>query len=202
MINFCFENSLMFFSLLLCGIRIAKTLIQELSNCFFASYLMDAMGVVYPQYLLQLDAEEDFTKHILFIKGHYCYKRSLVARGSISPPILSLGAFELQASVFKCTMKANLAATMEPPFLVNPSTKLWCSLSMSHILKHSFPEYFKLAKIATMQVLGSVEDGRTFSTSSLMKSKLRNRLSHDLHTLVKMFSKHSLLIEFSLWCYL
>ncbi len=100
------------------------------------------------------------------IKGHYCYKRSLVARGPISPPILSLGAFELQASVFKCTMKANLAATMEPPFLVNPFTKLWCSLSMSHILKHSFPEYFKLAKIATMQVLGSVEDERTFSTLS------------------------------------
>jgi hypothetical protein len=49
-------------------------------------------------------------------------------------------------------MKANLAATMEPPFLVNPFTKLWCSLSMSHILKHSFLEYFKLAKIATMQV--------------------------------------------------
>jgi hypothetical protein len=63
-------------------------------------------------------------------------------------------------------MKANLAATMEPPFLVNPFTKLWCSLSMSHILKHSFPEYFKLAKIATMQVLGSVEDERTFSTLS------------------------------------
>jgi len=62
MIKFCFENSLMFFSLLLCGIRIAKTLIQELSNCFFASYFIDAMGLVYPQYWLQLDAEENFTK--------------------------------------------------------------------------------------------------------------------------------------------
>jgi hypothetical protein len=167
----------------------------------FLLHTMDAMGVVYPQYWLQLDAEENFTKHILLIKGHNCYNRSWVARGPISPPILSLRAFELQASVFKCTMKANLAATMEPPFLVNPFTKLWCSLSMSHILKHSFLEYFKLAKIATMQVLGSVEDERTFSTLFFMKSKLRNRLSHHLHTLLGMFSKHSLLIEFSLWCY-
>jgi hypothetical protein len=96
----------------------------------------------------------------------------LVARGPISPPIFSLGAFELQASVFKCTLKANLAATMESPFLVSPFTKLWCSLSMSHILKDSFPEYFKLAKIATMQVLGSVEDERAFSTSSFHEIKV------------------------------
>jgi hypothetical protein len=37
---------------------------------------MDAMGVVYPQYWLGLDAEENFTKHILLkviivTRGHW-----------------------------------------------------------------------------------------------------------------------------------
>jgi hypothetical protein len=104
----------MFFSLLLCGIRIAKTLIQELSKKKICFILYGCHGGGLPPILALAWCRREFHKAHPF-EGHYCYKRSLVARGPISPPILSLGAFELQASVFKCTMKANLAATMESP---------------------------------------------------------------------------------------
>jgi hypothetical protein len=39
-----------------------------------------------------------------------------------------------------------------------------------------------------MQVLRLVEDEKTFSTFSFMKSRLRNRLNEHLHTIVGMYS--------------
>jgi hypothetical protein len=66
-------------------------------------------------------------------------------------------------------MQFNVATAMEAPFHVNPLTWLRRTLEASHIFWHSFPKFFKLAKIATVQMLGSVEDDRTFSTFSFMK---------------------------------
>jgi hypothetical protein len=40
-----------------------------------------------------------------------------------------------------------------------------------------------------VQVMGSVEDEQTFSTLSLMKSKLKNRLNEHLHMIVGMYSQ-------------
>jgi hypothetical protein len=37
--------------------------------------------------------------------------------------------------------------------------------------------------------MGSVEDEQTFSTLSLMKSKLKNRLNEHLHMIVGMYSQ-------------
>jgi hypothetical protein len=88
----------------------------------------------------------------------------------ICPSILSANGFEMQASIFKITMRSNVA-TMEAPFHVNPLTWLWRTLEASHILRHSFPKFFKLAKIEIVQVLGLVEDEHTFFTLSFMKSK-------------------------------
>jgi hypothetical protein len=59
-------------------------------------------------------------------------------------------------------MKSNVVATMEAPFHVNPLTWLWKTLEASHILRHSFPKKFKLAKIAIVQMLGLMEDEHTF----------------------------------------
>jgi len=47
---------------------------------------------------------------------------------------------------------------MEAPFHVNPLTLLWHILEASHILCHFFLEFFKLAKVAIIEVLGLVED--------------------------------------------
>jgi hypothetical protein len=107
----------------------------------------------------------------------------------ICPSILSTNVLEIQANIFKITMKSNAATTMEAPFHINPLTWLWITLETSCILKHSFPKFFKLAKIVIVQVLGSMEDEHTFSTLSFMKSKLRNHFNEHLHIVVGMYSQ-------------
>jgi hypothetical protein len=66
---------------------------------------------------------------------------------------------------------------MEPPFLINPLTKLWRTLDVNTVLVAQFPEYLKLAQISMVHVLGSVEDEQVFSSPNLLKGKLCNRLA-------------------------
>jgi hypothetical protein len=46
-------------------------------------------------------------------------------------------------------------------------------LKFSSILKHKLLEFMKLAKIACVQVFGSIEDNQCFSKRTLMKNKLK-----------------------------
>jgi hypothetical protein len=57
--------------------------------------------------------------------------------------------------------------------IVNPLKTLWRLIDLSSMLWHNLSEFFKLAEIATILVLSSVEDERTFSILSFMKDKLR-----------------------------
>jgi hypothetical protein len=57
------------------------------------------------------------------------------------------------------------------------------------VLACFFLEYLKLAKIAMVQVLGSIEDEQRFSSLAFCKSKLHNRLTINLDLVVKMFSQ-------------
>lgn len=107
----------------------------------------------------------------------------------IFPSILSSNALDMQSNLFKITMKFNVTIAMEVPFNVNPLIWLLCTLKTYRILRHSLLEFFKLAKIAIVQVLGLVEDERTFSTLSFMKSKLKNRFNEHLHTITGMYSQ-------------
>lgn len=54
----------------------------------------------------------------------------------------------------------------------NPLMKLWRVVDTSSMLRPGLSKYLKLAEIATILVLGSMEDERTFSTLSFMKDKL------------------------------
>jgi hypothetical protein len=165
----------------------ADRLIKELSSRFPASNLMDSLGVVYPQYWLQPNADELFEAHFKCLKDHYCYEKKV---GEVySPPMLEMAALNHEASLFKGAMKANAADAMRKPITVNPLTKLWRNLSMSQVLRSSFGEWFKVAEMAAVQVLGSVEDERTFSNVAFTKSKLRNRLSEHLAACVGIFSQ-------------
>ena len=47
----------------------------------------------------------------------------------------------------------------------------------------------KVDEIAHVQVLGSVEDERTFNSLSFLKSKLRNQLTTHLDLVVHMFAQ-------------
>jgi hypothetical protein len=59
----------------------------------------------------------------------------------------------------------------------------------SQILKLKMFELFKLVELVIVMVLGSVEDERTFSTLTFMKSKLRNRLTTHLDLVVRMYAQ-------------
>jgi hypothetical protein len=82
----------------------------------------------------------------MLIKSHYCYVGKLQANFAMSSVILSLGAMNLQQSIFKCTMKANVVVAMEPPFHVNSFTRLWWTLSIFWVLKKKI-RIFQEAKI-------------------------------------------------------
>lgn len=134
---------------------------------------MDVMGVHYP-----------VLRYITLLKEHYCYEQK---SNIISPSIISLITLKLQCNIFKCTIKANVCSTMELPILVNSFTWLWITPSISKVLQITLSKYFKLVKIAIVQVLGSMDDERTFSTLYFMKSKLINRLNEHLHMVVHMY---------------
>ncbi len=104
-----------------------------------------------------------------------------------SSSILSLSSFDFQASTFKCTMYSCVAIAMDPPYEVNTFTKLWCRLSSSIVLKKTMFKYFKVAKMAMVQVLGLVEDECIFLTFSFTKSKLWNQLVEHLPIVVGMY---------------
>jgi hypothetical protein len=96
-----------------------------------------------------------------------------------------------QESLFICTMESNAKKVMEGDIKsINPLTKLWRVVDTSSMLQHGLSEYLKLAEIATVLVLGSVEDERTFSTLSFMKDKLRNHLQTHLPLVVSMHGQN------------
>ena len=98
-----------------------------------------------------------------------------VGKGILVPALIDGCTLDLQWSFFKLTMKHNAAYVMVERNDVNPITCLWLKVAASSIiLSVKLNEYLKLAELATVQILGSVEDERTFSNLTFMKSKLRN----------------------------
>lgn len=75
------------------------------------------------------------------------------------PIILSSLTFHTRVNTFKCTMQSSATNVMEPPYQENVVAKLWCKLYHSFVLKkHTMFEYFKVAKMAMVQVLRLIED--------------------------------------------
>ncbi len=62
-------------------------------------------------------------------------------------------------------------------------------MANSQILKIKMFEFFRLVELVIVMVLGSVEDERTFSTLTFMKSKLRNHLTTHFDLVVKMYAQ-------------
>jgi hypothetical protein len=87
-------------------------------------------------------------------------------------------------------MKSNAPVAMEPPYENNLATRIWRIISASRVFSHGFPEYLKLAKIALVHVIRSVEYERVFSSVSFLKTKLRNFLDPHLGVVVGMYSQN------------
>lgn len=85
-------------------------------------------------------------------------------------------------------LKSNSRATIEQPFVLNPLTQIWKIVDASQVLTHSVPKYIKLAKMAVVHVLTSVEDECCFSFLVFLKSKRRTNLDPHLPLAVGMYN--------------
>jgi len=110
-------------------------------------------------------------------------------------PILDQHLLESQQGLFKLSMFNN-AKYMEPPFDLNPLTRLWHYLDFCSVLKvKAFPEYFKLAEVAIVQVFSSMEDERCLISKAFFKNKLRNSLYTHLECVVGMYAQKIFSLE-------
>jgi hypothetical protein len=102
----------------------AAQLIQELQRRFPEHAVLDALGICYPQYWLQKDAEITFSKHLDVLKNWYCNTKVLGSGvdKEIIPGILDRWSLDSQQGYFKIAMKSNAPAAMEPPYDLNPVT--------------------------------------------------------------------------------
>jgi len=69
-------------------------------------------------------------------------------------------------------MKSNSRSAILPPLDVNLLNKVWQVLDNNNNLTNNFGEFLKLAKMAVVHILGSVEDECLFSSVGFLKSEL------------------------------
>lgn len=175
----------------------ASLVIAELDARFPSQQVMNAFGILYPQYWCQGDAEEHFDKHLRCLLDNYGHGKILGEGDNkiLVPALINRDLLMAQRSLFKTCMRSNCRSAMLPPYDVNPLTRVWRVLDSNNSLTQSFCEFVKLAEMAMVHVIGSAEDERTFSSLNFLKSKLRNSLEEHLQIVVGMHSQRLFTIE-------
>lgn len=169
----------------------AKHLITELDVRFPQVDLMMGLGVVFAQYWVRPDLEENFTTHIFVIKKHFATTKRISVgadKREVKEPINGQAPAQ-QQSFFKLTMMQNAEKVMAKPCDVNPMTKQWKKLNTNPLLCNRISEWFKLAELAIVTVIRSMEDERMFSTLSWMENKIKNRLGKHLDFAVFLYAQ-------------
>jgi hypothetical protein len=98
-----------------------EMLISELSKKFLSCDMMDALGIVFPQFLLQANCDALFPLHLKTLKAHFCELRSVISgseKDGVSTQVfepLDARTLDLQTSLFKLTIKSNAKSAMEEP---------------------------------------------------------------------------------------
>ena len=132
-----------------------------------------------------------FSTHLAILKAAFCQPKLVVdakGDGAWVSSLLSASALNEQMAMLRMAVKSNSKPVLQPPFTMNPMTKLWQILGSNALLLHSFPEYLKVVKMTMTIILGSIEDERAFSTVGFVKGKLRNKLGDHLPLCVQMFT--------------
>jgi hypothetical protein len=131
-----------------------------------------------------------FQRHLALLKTEFCFEKFIGLENEWVKILALLDEGRLDVSVFffKITMKSNHFTTLEPPLPCNPIIRLWSKITSNTFLHHQLLEYFALAKVVVVMVLGSMENECYFSTLFFMKSKLWNQLTTHLNLVVNMFA--------------
>jgi hypothetical protein len=122
------------------------------------------------------------------IKAAFCHPKKLADNYTWVLEVLLTTSLGIQQSMFKLAMKSNACVTMAKPVDVNPLTWLWHTLSTSRLHACAFPKYFKLVKIAMVQMFGNVKNEQCFNSIAFCKSKFCNSFTTNLGLVVRMFS--------------
>jgi hypothetical protein len=78
---------------------------------------------------------------------------------------------------------------MAKPRDENLVIKLWHQLTANNVFIQHLSKFMQFVELTIVQVIGSVKDERTFSTSTFMKSKLGNQLARHLDIVIRMFAQ-------------
>jgi hypothetical protein len=100
---------------------------DELTSRFPSHGLMDALGVIYPQYWRDSEtAEPSFHKHLDVIKEFYGQPKWIGEddKKRLIPPLLDCFQLELQQLLFKLAMISNYYAMLKPHFNTNSLIQL------------------------------------------------------------------------------
>ena len=128
---------------------VAAMMVMELESRFPPSEVMDALSIVYPQFWLEPGHEDKLTGYMNTLKQTYAHTKDT------RPAVLSAMALDRQLHWFVVAMANNSPHAMRAMDThIHPLTKLWRALAQSAPLKGMFPEFFKLAEIAMIQVRG------------------------------------------------
>jgi len=91
---------------------------------------------------------------------------------------------------FKVTMLHQSKEILRKENEFNHLIKIWRKIFASAIFNHKISEFVELVEIATLQVLGFIEDECTFNTINFMKNKLLNQFNPDLDLCTKFYNQH------------
>jgi hypothetical protein len=114
---------------------------------------------------------------VIVIKATYSMLRKVGKEEVIAKALLDGHALDVQCFFKKMTMVANSEIVMKEESFVNLVIQLWTKINSFSIFKCKLSKCIKLAEIACVQVLGSVENECCFLVVAFMKNKLRNRLT-------------------------
>jgi len=78
---------------------------------------------------------------------------------------------------------------MTKPRDENLVIKLWHQLTTNNLFIQHLSKFMQFVGLTIVQVIGSVEDERTFSTLTFMKSTLQNQLARHLDIAIRMFAQ-------------
>jgi hypothetical protein len=167
----------------------AEKLVQQLMKRFPAAALMDAFGIIYPQHWQSKKQYDNFDQHLKILKNQYGISKPFNTAKNpegMLDPMVSSASLDMQTSLFKQCMCENAASMMKWPFKVNHVTRMWLSIDSKSFLCYALSEYVKLADPGICMVLGSVQDERTFSTITFLKTRVRNKLTTHLSLIMGM----------------
>jgi len=98
-------------------VEVVLSLIEELDIRFPKQSVLDAIGVVYPQYWLQANVDNTFLQHLEVLKAFYCTPCpcGVAVDDKLAPMVLAIllvWDLDVQQRFFKLTMKSSATQAM------------------------------------------------------------------------------------------